>query len=82
MKIWNCTGGLRGMYNLDLIRGVRPLRVSHRFSNKYFFQKNVYSEHLWLCDNENSYIFEMSYDDIWQGSVKSFSNIRKIIINV
>lgn len=28
------------------------------------FQKNVYSENLWLCDNENSYIFEMSYDDI------------------
>lgn len=29
-----------------------------------FTQKN-----LWLCDNENSYIFEMSYDDIWQRSV-------------
>lgn len=42
-----------------------------------FTQKN-----LWLCDNENSYIFEMSYDDIWQGTVKVFTNIKKIKINV
>lgn len=34
------------MYNLDLIRGVRPLRVFHRFSNKYFFQKKLFTQNI------------------------------------
>lgn len=39
-------------------------------------------ENLWLCDNGDSYDFEMSFDNVWQGSVKTFSNIKKGKMNV
>lgn len=64
------------------MKGGQAFEFFHTDFLTNIFPKNVYTEHLWLCDNENSYIFEMSYDDIWQGSVRVFSNIRKIKINV
>lgn len=34
------------MYNIDLIRGVRPLRDLHRFSNKYFLKKKMFTHNI------------------------------------